>query len=395
MPERKAFYGQCMRIVPAFTVSLALLAVAACSTLDTSAGPTVVGPPTTVSPTRVEQVRTDIDALTQSGIAGVIATLTENGQTLTLTSGVADRATGAAIPMSPPQQVRVGSIAKTFVATIILQLTAEGKVRLDEPIDTYLPGLLVGDGVDGRAITVRQILQHRSGLPELTDDAEIDEYRAGLIGRTFTPVEEVAIALRRPAQFAPGTQYKYTNTNYIVAAMLVEKVTGKPYSEELDRRIVTPQGLPDTYLPATGELDIRGPHPHGYALIDGVRTDVTRIEPSVPWAAGALISSGADLNRFYAALLAGKIVADAQLTEMLTSQSEDADGGAFHFRYGLGIGSTELPCGARYFGHSGGIFGFITISGATREGRAVTITMTEVVEKEVDTLSLLSHALCP
>lgn len=387
-----AFYRRCMRIVPIAAVALALLPVAACSALDSAAGPTVAGPPTTVSPARVEQVRADIDALVRSGIAGVIATLTENGQTVTLTAGVADRETGEPIPLAPPQQVRVGSIAKTFVAALVLQLAAEGQVGLDEPVDTYLPGLLVGDGVDGKAITVRQLLQHRSGLPEFSSEPEIDEYRAGLEGRTFTPAEEVAIALRNPAQFAPGERYEYTNTNYLVAGMLVEKLTGRPYAEELERRITIPAQLPDTYLPATGELDIRGPHPHGYAPVGGVRTDVTRIEPSVPWAAGALVSTGNDLNRFYTALLAGKIVAEAQLREMLDGLPRAADD---PFHYGLGIGVAELPCGTQYFGHTGGIYGFITVSGATPEGRAVTITMTEVVEERADHLSLLSHALCP
>ncbi|MFI6865749.1 serine hydrolase domain-containing protein [Nocardia sp. NPDC050406] len=381
-----------MRIVPIAAAVAALLTATGCSALDMDDEPRVVEPPTTVSAARVERVRADIDALTRSGLTGVIATLTENGQTVTLASGVSDRATGTPIPMSPPQRVRVGSIAKTFVATVILQLVTEQQVRLDEPVDTYLPGLLVGDGVDGRAITVRQLLQHRSGLPEFSDMAEVDEYRAALAGRTFTPAEEVALALRKPAQFAPGTRYKYTNTNYVVAAMLVEKVTGKPYSEELARRITTPLQLPDTYLPPSGELDIRGPHLRGYADIDGVRTDVTRIEPSVPWAAGALISTGADLNHFFAALLAGKVVADPELREMLTGLPQDTDS---PLAYGLGIGSTELPCGAQYFGHTGGIYGYYTISGATREGRAVTFAINDSTDTNADIVALLDHALCP
>lgn len=390
--SRAGFYRWHMRMVPTAAAALALLTATGCSVLDAGEEPRVIGPPSTVSALRVDNIRTDIDALVRSGTTGVIATLTENGQTVTLTAGVADRDTGAAIPMSPPQQTRVGSIAKTFVSAIILQLVGEGQVRLDDPIDTYLPGLLVGEGVDGRAITVRQILQHRSGIPEFSDEAEIDEYRAGLTGRTFTPAEEVAIALRKPAQFAPDAQFKYTNTNFIVAGMLVEKVTGRPYSEELARRITTPIGLPDTYLPATGELEIRGPHPHGYETIDGKPTDVTRIEPSVPWAAGALISTGADLNRFYAALLAGKIVADAELREMLAGKPQGNDSPLL---YGLGIGSTELPCGAEYFGHTGGIYGFYTVSGATREGRAVTFVMTDSPDEKIDVLSMLTHALCP
>ncbi|MFQ6392473.1 serine hydrolase domain-containing protein [Nocardia sp. KC 131] len=346
-----------------------------------------------VSDGRKHAVQAEIDRMVESGVAGAIATVTENGETVVLTSGVTDRETRAPIPAAPPQQTRIGSISKTFLASVVLQLVAEDKIRLDEPIDTYLPGLLVGDGVDGRAITVRQILRHQSGLPELTDDPQVDEYRAALEHRTMTPEQEIALALRLPAAFAPGTQWKYTNTNYIVAGMLVERVTGARYADELNRRILQPLALEDTYLPGTGELDIRGPHPKGYATIDGVVTDVTRIEPSVPWAAGAMVSTGVDLNRFYSELLAGRVVPAAQLVEMRASvptgqQLEGMD-------YGLGLGSTRLPCGAEYFGHSGGISGYRTVSGATPEGRAITYAFTEAPKSQPETISMLSHALCP
>lgn len=376
--------------MPTVTV-LAVFATAGCATAIDSGPVAVSTTPMAVSAKRVDQVRDDIDGLVRSGVPGVIATLTENGQTITLTSGVADRTTGAAIPMAPPQQVRIGSISKTFVASIVLQLVAEGRVRLDDSIDTYLPGLLVGDGVDGKNITVRQILQHRSGLPELTEFPEIDEYHAGVIGRTFTPAEEIALVLHHPAQFAPGARFKYTNTNYIVAGMLIEKVTGRKYSDELTARIITPSQLTGTYLPNTGELTLRGPHPEGYNDIDGVRTDVTKSEPSVPWAAGAMVSTGNDLNRFFLALLAGKIVADAQLKEMLSTQTGTDVG----MDYGLGIGGTQLPCGAHYYGHTGGIAGFVTVSGASTDGRAVTIALTESDPGSQDIVALLSHALCP
>ncbi|MRH90624.1 serine hydrolase [Nocardia sp. SYP-A9097] len=381
-----------MRIMPTVTALAAVLAVAGCSSVSTDSSPKLVTTtPMQVSPVRVDQVRGDIDALVRSGIPGVIATLTEGGQTVTLTAGVADRATGATIPMAPAQQVRVGSISKTFTSAIIMQLVAENKIRLDDSIDTYLPGLLTGDGVDGRNITVRQLLQHRSGLPELTDDPEIDEYHAGLAGRTYTPAQEIAIALRRPAKFAPGTKYVYTNTNYIVAGMLIEKVTGRTYSEELTGRITTPFHLADTYLPASGDRDIRGPHPHGYTTIDGALTDVTRSEPSVAWTAGAIVSTGADLNHFYQSVVSGRIVPPAQLDQMLTGTPiPDTT-----FNYGLGIGNTELTCGTQYFGHTGGIAGYTTITGATKEGRAATIAMTGTPETNPDIMTLMSHALCP
>ncbi|MFC9664151.1 serine hydrolase domain-containing protein [Nocardia sp. NPDC127606] len=341
---------------------------------------------------RVQRVRDDIDAAVASGVSGVIATLTENGKTTTLAAGVADRASGSPIPTEPPQQVRVGSVSKSFVAAIVLQLVAERRIQLDEPIDTYLPGLIVGDGVDGRAITVRQILQHRSGLPEFADSPEIDEYRAVLAGRTFTPTEELALALRHPAKFEPGARFTYTNTNYLVAAMMIERITGRPYVDALQDRIIRPLGLTDTYLPATGEHDMRGPHPHGYAPIDGTRTDVTRIEPSVPWAAGALVSTGGDLNRYFLDLVAGKVVAEPELQQMLAALPTGVDSMP---EYGLGVMSAELSCGTRYIGHTGGITGYATFSGATTDGRAATIVWTEPPSQQPDMMAILTRALCP
>ncbi|WP_067563574.1 serine hydrolase domain-containing protein [Nocardia acidivorans] len=383
-----------MRILPTVTAVTALLVVAGCSSVSTGSSPkAVTTTPLQVSAGRIDQVRNDIDALVRSGMPGVIATLSEGGQTVALTSGVADRGTGATIPTTPPQQARVGSISKTFTSAIIMQLAAENKIRLDDSIDTYLPGLLVGDGIDGRAITVRQLLQHRSGLPELTDDPQIDEYRVALAGRTYTPAQEIANALRFPAKFAPGTQYTYTNTNYIVAGMLIETVTGRSYSEELSGRITTPLHLADTYLPAPGDLEIHGPHPHGYATIDGVLTDVTRSEPSVPWTAGGLISTGPDLNTFYQSLISGKVVPPAQLQEMLSGTPVPGT----TFTYGLGIGNIQLTCGVEYFGHTGGIAGYTTVTGATKEGRSATISITSTPDTDPDTaiLNLMSHALCP
>ncbi|MFD0364989.1 serine hydrolase domain-containing protein [Nocardia sp. GCM10030253] len=374
-----------MRLVPIVVATSAVALLVGCSS---DPKPTAPG----VSDSRKRAVQADIDRVVESGIAGAIATVTENGTSVVLTSGVADRDTRAPIPADPPQQVRVGSISKSFIGAVAMQLVAEGKIRLDEPIDTYLPGLLVGDGIDGKVITVRHILRHQSGLPELTADPGIDEYQIALQNRTVTPEQEIASVLTRPAVFAPGTQWQYSNSNYIVAGMLVERVTGAPYADELNRRILQPLALKDTYLPGAGERDIRGPHPKGYATVDGVMTDVTRIEPSVPWAAGAMVSTGADLNRFYSELLAGRVVPAAQLAEMRAGVPMGSELG---MEYGLGIGSTRLPCGAEYVGHTGGIYGFLTISGATPEGRAVTLAFTGSPESEPDTVGMLTHALCP
>ncbi|ASF11459.1 serine hydrolase domain-containing protein [Nocardia brasiliensis] len=346
-----------------------------------------------LSDNRVRAVQENIDKIVEAGGVGVIATVTGDGKTAVLTSGESDTSTHATMPAEPLQRTRIGSITKTFTSAVILQLVAEGKVRLDEPIDTYLPGLLTGPGIDGRAITVRQVLRHQSGLPELTKDPRIDEYRAALENRTMTAAEEIAIALTMPADFAPGARYEYSNTNYIVAGMLIEKVTGAPYVEELQRRILVPLELSDTYLPGPAERDIRGPHPKGYAEIDGVVTEVSRIEPSVPWSAGAMVSTGTDLNRFFLALLAGKVVPAAELQQMRAGVPMGDE--TIDMSYGLGLGSTRLPCGAEYVGHTGGIYGFLTLSGATPDGRAVTYTLNKAPKSDTDFIDLLSDGLCP
>lgn len=349
---------------------------------------------------RAVEIQSDLDGLTRSGVVGSIATLDDGTTTAVMTSGVPNRTNGDSIGKN--DRVRIGSVTKTFTASLVLQLVAEGKVDLDAPIEQYLPGLLHGSdmdgsdmdgsGTDGSAITVRQLLQHRSGLPEFAGEPGADEWIAANEDRTLTPSAAVAIALGKPAQFVPGTSFVYTNTNYIVLGMLVESVTGRSYADELQSRILDPLDLEDTYLPAAGERDIRGDHLTGYQDLDGGLTDVSRTEPSIPWSAGAMVSTGTDLNTFWRALLDGQVVPAEQLAEMTTPQvgATEAEG----LGYGMGVGATELPCGVTYTGHSGGIYGYYTLSGATPD-RAFTVTLTSTPKDQPDTVAILSHALCP
>lgn len=378
-----------MRIqAAALSICTAAVLLTACGTAgDHSTAPLV-------SAARMHNVQADLDSAVGSGAVAAIATLTEGDSETVSTSGLADISTRSQIPADGPQHVRVGSVTKTFTAAIVLQLAAEHTVDLDRPIATYLPDLFTGTGVNGQVITVRQILGHRSGLPELTGSAGEEpgesEYRAAHSGRTFDPDQVITEALRNPAQFAPGARFQYTNTNYLVAGRLIEVVTGHRYSDELRDRITAPLDLSDTYLPAAGDTGLREPHPIGYRTIDGVITDVTHIEPSLPWSAGALVSTGADLNRFYTALSDGKVVPQPQLQQMLDGVDMGNGDGMF---YGLGLGYTQLPCGAQFIGHNGGIFGFSAITGATSAGRAVTLSYTGT-PGDIDSRSLLTHALC-
>jgi D-alanyl-D-alanine carboxypeptidase len=307
-------------------------------------------------------VRHALDALTtQDGVPGAQATVRDQGgRTWAVGSG-------QRFPMRA--QVRVGSITKSFVATVVLQVVAEGRVELDAPIARYLPGVVTGNGNDGNVITVRQMLQHTSGLPDYLNafGGDPEQFRH----RGADPAELVAIATQHPPLFPPGTKWSYFGTNYIVAGMLVERVTGHSVADEIAARITRPLGLRDTYLPVRGEERIRGPHPRGYTPVDGRLVDFTDFDASIGGAAGALVSTGDDLNRFFGALIGGRLLPPAQLAEM--RRTVPAPGIAEGARYGLGLASVPLPCGGELWGHGGDIPGFATLSGATAGGRRATV----------------------
>jgi D-alanyl-D-alanine carboxypeptidase len=241
------------------------------------------------------------------------------------------------------------------VATVVLQLVGQGRLGLDEPVGRRLPGLLA----QGNRITVRQLLNHTSGLFDYTADPTLLASIAR--NRVFTPKELVAIAESHPSVFPPGTAWAYSNTNYIVAGLLVEAVTQHRLGQELRQRIFAPLNLDNTSFPVA-TAHIRGYHAHGYVPADLVPTpdgrpfDVTGLNPSAAWAAGAIISSAADLAHFYRALMTGKLLNPGLLRQMKTTVAEDPTD-PDHFRYGLGIERVEDPCGVNW-GHGGNIFGY-------------------------------------
>ncbi|PWI41298.1 serine hydrolase domain-containing protein [Streptomyces sp. ICBB 8177] len=330
---------------------------------------------------------------TVDGAPGALAEVSGgHGRTTVLTSGVADLATGA--PMAADSRFRIGSMTKMFVATVLLQLVAERKVGLDAPIERYLPGVVRAHGNDGRDITVRQLLQHTSGLPDYLDYLSPQTVLSDPLAH-YSPKDLLKLALAHPPVFAPGTGWSYSNTDYVVAGLLIEAVTGHPYGEEIDRRVIEPLGLHDTSVPVDASA-IPGTHPHGYAApTASERLDVSAFDPSVAYASGAMISSGADMNRFLGALLGGRLLPPAELRAMRTTvPTGDASGSA----YGLGLESVPLPCGGRLWGHDGGIPGFETMSGATADGRAATVMVDldpgGTAAQDADIQNAVATALC-
>ncbi|PPG30109.1 serine hydrolase [Pseudoclavibacter sp. RFBG4] len=314
-----------------------------------------------------------MQALVDAGYPGVLASVTDSeGRTSNLALGQGDIATGDAPPVDG--EVRIGSNTKMFVSTIVLQLADEGQLALDEPIDTYLPGLITGDGVDGTKISVRQLLQHTAGLPEYADKIAADAF--GAQETYISPRAMLDVAFERPAAFAPGERWGYSNTNYLVLGLMIEAVTKRALATQIDERIVAPLGLEHTYLPAPGERQLRGEHPRGYhAETAGDLRDISELDPAFGWAAGALVSTPSELNTFMRALLDGRILSAAALAEMQTTvpAGDELTPGA---AYGLGLQRYPLSCGGVAWGHGGDIPGTQTRNAIGPDGTAVTIAVT-------------------
>lgn len=304
-----------------------------------------------------------LDAEVTAGMPGVVAEIRDGRRTRRLAAGTADVVTGAAA--RPNMRHRAGSITKTFVAATVLQLVAERKVRLDAPIGRYLPGVAAGSVA--RTVTVRMLLNHTSGIGNYTDvllaSPESIVANAEAVHR---PRELARIGLDLPPTGAPGAAWSYSNTNYILLGLLVERVTGRSVEKEVGRRILKPLGLRDTYFQGAEPL-LHGPHMGAYAPWQGGLYDFSAYNGTWAWAAGAMVSTGADLDRFYRALLTGKVLRPAQLAAMQQTVAQDPrypDAAG----YGLGLYVVQLPCG-RFWGHDGGTIGHLIISWHSPDGR--------------------------
>ncbi|WP_326556708.1 serine hydrolase domain-containing protein [Micromonospora sp. NBC_01796] len=251
-------------------------------------------------------------------------------------------------------------------------------IDLDTPVERYLPGLVRGNGYDGRRITVRDLLRHTGGLPDHVDALDWDRVESWRL-RRFEPAELLALALAQPP---PPAGWNYSTTNYLLAGLIVGRVTGRDIGAEITRRVIVPLGLRDTYWPGDS-VRIRGPHPRGYAPVevDGTvrKVDRTDFHMSFGGAGGALVSTLADQHRFFTALLGGRLLPPAQLAEMRQTVPADPDRLWPGARYGLGLISTPLDgCGGgTYWGHGGTTPGFRTLGATTVDGRSVQLVVND------------------
>ncbi|WP_225730876.1 MULTISPECIES: serine hydrolase [unclassified Nocardia] len=329
-------------------------------------------PEATNGPDRPE-LQQALEDIVESGITGITLRVNDERGEWVGSAGAAELGKTAKPPIDG--HVRIGSNTKTFTATLVLQLVAEGKIALDVPAADYLPEFALDE-----RITVRMLLQHTSGIFNFTgeyypDGTMVPGIPATTAGKewvdnrfhTYQPEELVRLALSKPARFEPGTDWSYSNTNYVLARLLIEKVTGRTVAEEMQRLILGPLGLSGTAQPTT-QIEITEPHAHAYYRYEenGAETivDVTRHNPSWISSGGDMISTSQDLQTFISALVTGKLLPAELLTEMCTPHPTPIP----NMGYGLGVFVQHTPAGGTVITHNGGAAGHAAIMFSTPDG---------------------------
>ncbi|UGT53154.1 serine hydrolase domain-containing protein [Nocardia asteroides] len=318
-----------------------------------------------------------LETIHHAGLPGVFAEARAGDETWRGAAGVADLATGR--PVTADLRHRVGSITKTFTAAAVLRLVEDGLLALDTPVGPHLPHLVPGER--GAAITIRMLIDHTSGLADLlpyaypslaafpdltkTTPASLDDHRF----TRFVPADLIELGVSAPATGAPGGRPGvYSNTNYLLLCELITAVTGLPAREYITTAVLEPAGLRDTELPTGPELD--GPHSLHYeswfGMIDPPR-DYSVYDMSWVGPAASLISTVADLNRFFRLLLAGEIVSASSLEQMRRTGPVVSFEGKI-IEYGLGLQKMTLPGHGEFWGHEGSVWGGGALSWISADG---------------------------
>ncbi|MCX4676525.1 beta-lactamase family protein [Streptomyces sp. NBC_01433] len=354
-------------VVAALCLALAAPTASAASTSDASVSASAVS----ASRPGADARQLALEALTGANAVSAIAEVRDGSGVWRGTTGVSDLVREA--PVRGDGRFRIGSVTKMFVAATTLQLVGEHRLGLEDSVESHLPGLVPG----GQDITVRQLLNHRTGLFDVINESteifpapdDPDGFRnwiaQGGLNRTFTARELVTKSVAHPPHFEPGTKWAYSNTNFSILGLIIEEVTGHSYAQEIQRRILRPLGMTKTSLPGSS-AEIPGRHAHGYwTTVDGIGTpdvvktdvDVTRHNASWAGSGGEMISTTDDLVRFEKALLRGKLLRPEQQREMTTMLRTDPD--SDRLEYGMGLARTPLSC-TTVTGHSGAVLGYGT-----------------------------------
>lgn len=302
------------------------------------------------APAPEAKLQRTLDELVAAGVPGAVLLVRDGDRTVRVTSGYGNLKPKT--PMRESDRFRIASLTKTYVATVVLQLVGEGKLSLADSVERRLPGLVP----NGRAITVRQLLNMRSGLFDYLEDCDprvLKPYVEGNFSYAWKPRQLVEIAVSHEPEFAPGAGWSYCNTCYVLLGLIIERATDHSLASELRRRIFTPLHLRGTTFDMKPR--IAGSHAHAYELVGDDLQDVSLVSPSFGWAAGAIVSTADDIARFYRELLRGRLLRPELLRAMETTvNAAPLAPGA---RYGLGLARIPMPCGA-VWGHQGGTAGY-------------------------------------
>ncbi|NDU71786.1 serine hydrolase [Actinomadura sp. DSM 109109] len=296
-------------------------------------------------------------------LPGVIGMVRNGGSTQYAAAGYGDMF--RRVPADPKAKVRIGSNTKAFVATVLLQLEAEGRLSMDDTVDKWLPGLVAANGNDGRKITIRQLLNHTSGLPEYVNDlwisgtylVDINPYRR------WDPRALVKTATARKSLSEPGTKFFYSNTNYVLAGLVIQAATGRHPAAEVSDRIIKPLGLTDTTFPES-DPKLYGNWLHGYFTI----RDISFSNVQVFGAAGAMVSTQEDLADFTRALASGRLLPPKQQQEIQQVVSEESP-------YGLGVVVSKTRCGPAW-SHNGAVLGYFSQWYTSPDGKQQAVVAT-------------------
>ena len=354
--SRRAVLARWLAVAAAALTAVALVVMA----VPGAAGPAAAAQ-SPLPPLNTQALAQAIAGLPSSQQAAAVVTVTGRSGSWSGTSGLADLATGD--PATAADEVRIGSISKTFIATVVLQLAAQHRISLDQPAQQYLPGLL---RQDDQPITIAELLNHTSGLGPVDGTVNTGDPQWFLANRlgTYTTSQLLGPVLQEPLIFLPGTRQQYNGVNYIVLAMLIQKVTGHGYAQEIERRILRPLSMDHTYIPAT-DPTMPSPSLHGYYQLGAGAplTDISAQSPTLFGAQGAMISTTGDLDRFITALFRGRLLPPAELADMFTIPAT-ASGTV---RYGMGMLAYTFPDGVTVWGHTGETPGYASGVFATRD----------------------------
>jgi D-alanyl-D-alanine carboxypeptidase len=298
------------------------------------------------------------DRLVAAGVPGVSVAVLAGEQTVLIARGVADRATGASL--SPDHRFRVASMTKSVVASIVLQLVDEGRLSLSDSVEDWLPGMLP----ENADASIESLLRLQSGIFSYDrDERHMAPYFAGDLQYSWAPEALVGLAAEHPAVFAPGERFDYSNTNYVLLALIVEKITGDTLANAVHSRITKPLGMSASSMPTGSRLP--EPYSHGYMLgLADEPIDVTDISASSVFGNGKLVSTARDVALFYGALARGEVVSSAQQTAMF-SPDPNVD-----THYGMGVFRFDdefPPCG-RFVGHDGAAPGYDSTAFSNLDG---------------------------